>query len=177
MKNQVVAERYAQALFQLAKEQRQEAKFGGILDDILAMMKEHPDFEKLLHHPVVKKEDKKQMMTQLFAGKIPDQLLHFLCLLVDKHREDHLDVIAAEYTNLLNASNKTVITDVVTAVPMFKKTEAILKQQLEDYLGQQVVMNCHPDPDLLGGVTIKIGDRMIDGSLKTQLNNLAQALV
>ena len=60
---------------------------------------------------------------------------------------------------------------------MFKKTEAILKQQLEDYLGQQVVMNCHTDPDLLGGVTIKIGDRMIDGSLKTQLNNLAQALV
>lgn len=177
MKNQVVAERYAQALFQLAQDQRQEAKFGGILDDILTMMKEHPDFERLLNHPVVKQEDKKQMITQLFAGKIPDQLLHFLCLLVDKNREDHLDVIAVEYTNLLNASNKTVITDVVTAVPMFKKTEAILKQQLEEYLGQQVVMNCHTDPDLLGGVTIKIGDRMIDGSLKTQLNNLAQALV
>lgn len=177
MKNQVVAERYAQALFQLAQEQRQEAKFGGILEDILAMMTEYPDFERILHHPVVKEEDKKQMLTQLFSGKIPDQLLHFLCLLVDKQREDHLDVIAGEYAKLLNASNKTVITDVVTAVPMFKKTEAILKQQLEEYLGQQVVMNCHTDPELLGGVTIKIGDRMIDGSLKTQLNNLTQALV
>lgn len=177
MKNKVVAERYAQALFQLAQEQRQEAKFGGILDDILEMMKEHPDFGRILHHPVVRKEDKKQMIQQLFSGKIPDQLLHFLCLLVDKKREDHLAEIAAEYTRLLNASNKTVITDVVTAVPMFKKTEAILKQQLEDYLGQQVIMNCHTDPEMLGGVTIKIGDRMIDGSLKTQLNNLAQALV
>jgi len=71
MKNQVVAERYAQALFQLAKEQRQEAKFGGILDDILAMMKEHPDFEKLLNHPVVKKEVKSQRSSSYLREKFP----------------------------------------------------------------------------------------------------------
>ncbi len=177
MKNKVIAERYATALFELAQEQRQETAYGGILTDIIAMMDEHPDFGRLLNHPVVKKEDKKQLLSKLFSGKVPEQMLNFLHLLVDKKREDYLPEIQAEYTRLMNASNKTIITDVVTAVPMFKKTEAILKQQLEDYLGQQVVMNCHTDPDLLGGVTIKIGDRMIDGSLKTQLNNLAQALV
>ncbi|PKL74745.1 MAG: ATP synthase F1 subunit delta, partial [Candidatus Melainabacteria bacterium HGW-Melainabacteria-1] len=151
--------------------------FGGILDDIEAMMKDHPDFVRLLTHPVVKRADKKTMLTQLFETRIPQELLNFLLLLVDKKREDYLREIMAEYRLLLNAHNKTVLTEVVTASPMSPKTQSILQKQLEGYLGQQVVMNCDTDPELLGGAMIKIGDRLIDGSLRTKLNEMAQALV
>lgn len=177
MKQKVVAERYAEALFSLAREQRQESRFGGILDDLETLLKEQPDFARMLQHPVIRREDKKSMLKQLFSDKIPTELLHFLFLLVDKKRENVLGEIIEEYRRMLNLHNQTVITEVTTAVPMFKKTQAILQKQLEEYLGQQVVMNCETDPEMLGGVTIKVGDRLIDGSLRTQLNAMAQSLV
>ena len=177
MNNNAIAERYAAALFNLASEQRQEARFGSVLDDIEQIAKEHPNFLRIMKHPVVRREDKKDMLKQLFSGKVPDEVLHFLYLLVDKKRENILQDIIPVYRELLNAHNKTVITDVTTAIPMFKKTQAILQKQLEEYLGQQVVMNCNTDPDMLGGVMIKVGDRLIDGSLKTQLSEMAQNLV
>lgn len=176
-KQTVVAERYAEALFGLAQESRQEARYGGILDDIDAMTQDYPDFLRILQHPVVKRADKKTMLTQLFEGKIPQELLNFLHFLVDKKRENYLREIVVVYRRLLNAHNKTVFTEVITAEPMQKKTQDILQQQLEGYLGQQVVMRCETDPSLLGGVTIKIGDRLIDGSLRTRLNEMAQTLV
>lgn len=177
MKNKIIAERYADALFDLARELRQEARFGGILDDIEAMAKENPDFTRILQHPVIKREDKKALLNELFGSSVPKELLNFLQLLVDKKRENYLKEIIGEYRRLLNAHNQTVTTSVVTASPMLKKTQDILKQNLEAYLGQQVVMNCDTDPALLGGVMIKIGDRLIDGSLRTRLSEMAQTLV
>lgn len=177
MKQKVVAQRYAGALFDLAKESRQEAKFGSALDDIVEMTKSHPDFLRILQHPVIKREDKKQLLHKLFSSRLPEELFHFLLLLVDKKREDYLCEIAAEFTRLLNLHNQTIITQVVTAAPMTPKTQSLLQKQLEGYLDQQVVMNCDTDPSLLGGVTIKIGDRLIDGSVRTRLSELAQTLV
>lgn len=177
MKQTVIAERYAEALFELAQELRQEARFGGILDDIEEMAKEHPDFSRIIQHPVIKREDKKAMLEALFASSIPKELLSFLQLLVDKKRENYLREIIAQYRHLLNAHNQTITTEVITAAPMLKKSQEILKQNLEAYLGQQVVMKCATDASLLGGVTIKIGDRLIDGSLRTRLSDMAQTLV
>ncbi|HEY9839942.1 MAG TPA: ATP synthase F1 subunit delta [Candidatus Obscuribacterales bacterium] len=177
MKLTAVSERYAEALFSMAQEQRQEARFGGILDDIEALAQDHPDFLRMLQHPVIKRQDKKQLLEELFASSIPKELLNFLKLLVDKKRENYLREIIASYKGLLDAHNQTVLTEVITATPMQKKTQEILKQNLESYLGQQVVMQCDTNPELLGGVMIKIGDRLIDGSLRTRLNEMAQVLV
>lgn len=177
MKNKIVAERYAEALFELAAESRSEARFGDVLDDIAALSQDHPDFMKLLQHPVVKRDDKKALLKSLFDTRIPQEVLNFLYLLVDKKRENYLLEIIGEFRRLLNAHNKTVQTEVTTASPMSPKTQSILQKQLEGYLGQQVVMHCDTDPSLLGGVTIKIGDRLIDGSLRRRLNEMAQSLV
>lgn len=177
MKQKVIAERYAEALFDLAKESRQEARFGAVLDDIQALSKSHPDFLKILQHPVIKSQDKQTMLDQLFDGKIPKEVLNFLHLLVDKKRENYLLEIIAQYNHLLNLHNQTVLAEVVTATAMAPKTQSLLQKQLEGYLDQQVVMQCETDPSLLGGVTIKIGDRLIDGSVRTRLSELAQTLV
>ena len=177
MKNKVIAERYAESLFEIAREQRLEAKFDGMLRDIIEMSKQHPQFKEILDHPVIRKQDKKQMLSQLFEGKIPKELFAFLSLLVDKKRENYLGEISAAYKRLLDAHNQVVLTEVYTAIPLEKDNQSFLKKTLESYLGQSVEMRCHTDPELLGGVTVKIGDRMIDGSLRTQLNQLTQTLV
>jgi F-type H+-transporting ATPase subunit delta len=177
MKQKVIAERYAGALFGLATELKKEDEFGSILNDVLGLIDTYPDLARILNHPVIKKDSKRTTLESIFSGKVPEEILNFLFLLVDKKRENYLSEIAAEYQRLLNIMHKKVVTEVITAVPLYAKTESVLKQKLEDYLGQSVEMRCETDPTLLGGVRIKIGDRMIDGSLKTQLAGLAQSLV
>lgn len=177
MKQKVIAERYAEALFSLAHELNKADEFGGVLHAMDDLIQANPELKRILQHPVIKKEDKHQTFKQLFDGKVPAEMLNFLYLLVEKKRENYLSEITAEYQILLNQLHKKVVTEVITAVPLYEKTETVLKQKLEDYLGQSVEMRCETDPSLLGGVRIKIGDRMIDGSLKTQLAGLAQALV
>jgi len=177
MKQKVVAERYAEALFDLAREQRQEGKFEGILKDIVELSNSHPEFKQILQHPVIRKEDKKQMLTALFQSSVPKELFSFLCLLVDKNRENYLAEIGLEYKRLLDVHNQVVLTEVTTAVPLDKDNQNLLKTKLESYLGQKVEMSCQTDSSLLGGVNVKIGDRLIDGSVRTQLNRLTQTLV
>jgi F-type H+-transporting ATPase subunit delta len=177
MKQKVIAERYAAALFGLAHDLNKADEFGATLHSVCDLVNSNPELKRILQHPVIKKNDKRSTFTQLFEAKIPAEMLNFLYLLVDKKRENYLSEIAAEYQRLLNQLHKKVVTEVITAVPLIKKTEVLLKQELEDYLGQSVEMRCETDPSLLGGVRIKIGDRMIDGSLKTQLAGLAQSLV
>ncbi|PIQ23558.1 hypothetical protein COW36_13885 [bacterium (Candidatus Blackallbacteria) CG17_big_fil_post_rev_8_21_14_2_50_48_46] len=176
MKQKVISERYAEALFGLAHELKKEDEFGATLHEIVALIQENVDLSRILLHPVIKKADKHAVLKNLFAAKVPAEMLHFLFLLVDKKRENYLAEIADEYQRLLNQLHKKVVTEVITAVPLVDKTEKILKKELEAYLGQTVEMRCETDPSILGGVRIKIGDRMIDGSLKTQLAGLAQTL-
>lgn len=177
MKQKVIAERYAEALFGLAQELKQEDAFGATLHEVAELLAQNAELAKILLHPVIKKDDKHEVLERLFSGKLPVEILNFLHLLVDKKRENYLSEIAAEYQRLLNQMHKKVVTEVITAVPLAGKTETVLKTQLEQYLGQSVEMHCETDPSILGGFRIKIGDRMIDGSLKTQLAGLAQALV
>lgn len=177
MKHTIVAERYAEALFSLAQELKQEDAWGENLQALLELLAEHTELQKFLLHPVVHKKDKHEVLNQLFSGKLPTELLNFLHLLVDKKRENYFKEIALEYQRLLNQMHKKVVAEVVTAIPLASKTEAKLKTQLEQYLGQSVEMHCETEPSILGGFQVKIGDRMIDGSLKTQLAGLAQALV
>lgn len=177
MKQKVIAERYAEALFELAQEKRQESKFLGVLKDVVKISEDHADYNRIMNHPAISRDNKKELLKQLFEAQVPKEMLSFLFLLVDKKREDHLSEIAAEFQRLLNAYNQTVIAEITSAIAPYKKTQSILEDELEAYLGRKVEVTYKTDPALLGGITIKIGDRMIDGSLRTQLNQMAQALV
>jgi F-type H+-transporting ATPase subunit delta len=177
MKQKIIAQRYAEAIFGIGCDHGKQTEYGNLLAEVAQVIHENPELARVLQHPVIKREDKHETLRQLFGQRLPQDLLHFLYLLVNKKRENYIQEIAAEYQHLLNELNRTVITDVTTAVPMFKKTQNILQKQLEGYLDQSVVMNCHVDPTIIGGVVIKIGDRMIDASLRTQLSELAHTLI
>jgi F-type H+-transporting ATPase subunit delta len=176
MKQKVIAERYAEALFDVARELRKEASFGLTLREISELVSQNPELEKFLQHPVIQAGDKHAVLKKLFR-EVPKEILHFLLLLVDKKRENYLSDISREYQRLVHEMQRKIVTEVVTAVPLTVKNKNLLKKELEAYLEQSVEMNCETDASILGGVRIKIGDRMIDGSLKTKLAGLAQSLI
>jgi F-type H+-transporting ATPase subunit delta len=176
VKNPVVSERYAHALFELAQENNVIDKIHDDLKVIKNVLNEYSDFNMLLLQPVVKKTDKKEMSDKIFKGNVSDITLNFLNLLIDKNREAFISEISEAYEKMVNKLHSKVVAKVYTAFEVDANELALLRRQLETYLGKTVDMETHVDATILGGVLVKIGDRVIDGTLKTRLNNMAKSL-
>lgn len=176
MKNTVVSGRYAQALFELAKESKETEKVQEELKSILEVLKANKDLASILYHQVVNKENKKETFEKLFRSKISDKTLNFLLLLIDKKREGLIEEITELFDKMVNNLHSKVIAQVYTAIEVQKDELAALKQRLEEYLSKNVEMETYVDKAILGGVLVKIGDRVIDGTLKTRFENMSKAL-
>lgn len=176
MSTSVVSERYAEALFDLAKEKDIIEKVREELSLITETIKEQPDFNNLLTHPVVNDEDKKTMLQKIFGGKVSETTLNFISLLIDKSREGYLTEIYEAYNNFVNNLHKRVIAEVYTALDVEAKTLDMLRERLETYLDKKVEIESHVDASILGGVLVKVGDRVIDGTLKTRFANMVNSL-
>lgn len=175
MSQAAIAERYATALFELAVDQQKIDPVNDELRAIARIVREYPDLAKLLAHPLVSAADKQETLLKLAAGA-SDLLRNFLRLVVDKGRQTALPAIADSYRALVDAHYKRVVAQVTTAVPMDEETQHLLKKQLSDYLAQDVQILAHEDPAILGGVVVRVGDRLIDGSVRGRLQALAQSL-
>ena len=176
MRNTAVSERYAQALFELATEKNTIESIKEELISVSGAIKEYPEFENLLFHPVINPFDKKVMLEGVFKGKISDVSLNFLKFLVDKKREALIQEISDLYTLMVNNLQRKVVAEVYTAVEIGSAELDLLRQKLESYLDKKVDLENHVDQNVLGGVLVKIGDRVIDGTLKTRFENMARSL-
>lgn len=176
MRNTAVSERYAQALFELATEKNTIESIKEELISVSGAIKEYPEFENLLFHPVINPFDKKVMLEGVFKSKISDVSLNFLKFLVDKKREALIQEISDLYTLMVNNLQRKVVAEVYTAVEIGSAELDLLKQKLESYLDKKVDLENHVDQDVVGGVLVKIGDRVIDGTLKTRFENMARSL-
>lgn len=176
MRNTAVSERYAQALFELATEKNTIESIKEELISVSGAIKEYPEFENLLFHPVINPFDKKAMLEGVFKGKVSDVSLNFLKFLVDKKREALIQEISDLYTLMVNNLQRKVVAEVYTAVEIGSAELDLLRQKLESYLDKKVDLENHVDQNVLGGVLVKIGDRVIDGTLKTRFENMARSL-
>lgn len=176
MKNTAVSERYAQALFELATEKNTIEAIKEELISVSGAIKEYPEFENLLFHPVINPQDKKAMLEGVFKDKVSDVSLNFLKFLVDKKREALIQEISDLYTLMVNNLQRKVVAEVYTAVEIGSAELDLLRQKLESYLDKKVDLENHVDQNVVGGVLVKIGDRVIDGTLKTRFENMARSL-
>ncbi len=170
-----IADRYASAIFELAEEQHQLDEVGAELNAIAHNISEVPDLGKLLNHPLVTRADKAATLVAISAGATATTR-NFLQLVVDKDRQNLLTAIAAAYTARLDARFKRVKATATTAVAISDESKAQLERQLSEYLAQDVTLETRCDPAILGGVVVRVGDRLIDGSVKGRLQELANSL-
>ena len=170
-----IAARYASALFSLADEQGCLDEVGAELDFVARTIRDYPDLAKLLAHPLVSGGDKRATLLAVTPGAT--ELTHrFLALVVDKGREAELPGMAAAYARQLDARHQRVFAEVITAVPLDEAAVAQLQTQLSGFLSQDVTLARRVDPEILGGVVVRVGDRLIDGSVKARLQELAESL-
>jgi F-type H+-transporting ATPase subunit delta len=169
-----MAGRYASALFALAQEQRATAQVAVDLDRFGAMMAESPDLTRLVRSPAFSAEDQvKALGALLDKAEIGGLTAKFLKLVATKRRLFALPVMIADFGKLYDAARGVSRADVTVAESLSPANLEALRIALTDVAGaNSVEMKVTVDPSIIGGLIVKLGSRMVDGSLKTKLNSI-----
>jgi F-type H+-transporting ATPase subunit delta len=172
-----LAGRYASALFDLARDERQIDAVGRSLDALNQALLDSKDFAELIASPLVSREE----AGKAFAGLAPQLGLdpvttNFLGVLARNGRKRELRAIVRAFRRLAAEHRGEITAEVVTARPLKDDQLLALKAQLRTRAGRDVTIDAQVDPGILGGIVVKLGSQMIDASIRTKLNRLAQAM-
>jgi F-type H+-transporting ATPase subunit delta len=174
----VVARRYAQALFELGVEQGILDALVSEVESIAAMWEASPELRNALENPLVPHAAKTAVMADLAAGiGASATARNTLLLLVDRRRIRTLPQLARSLRELADGRKGVVRAEVTTAAPLSDAYYTRLQAQLEKMTGKRIVVDRKVDPALIGGVVARIGDRILDGSLRTRLQSLKDGLI
>lgn len=177
MRGEIVARNYASALFDLGDKHGRLEEFGRGLADIARVLDEVPDLRLFLETPRVDKEEKKKALREKLEGRVPDLVLNFVLLTVDKRRQRLLRAMNREYQTLLDEKLGRAHVEVTLAHEPDSRTLESLRSQLSAILGKQVVPHVRVMPELLGGVVFRSGDTVYDGSVRRRLDQMKRRLL
>ncbi|MCM1175555.1 MAG: ATP synthase F1 subunit delta [Blautia sp.] len=174
----LISKTYGDALFELAVE---ENKVDDLLDEIgqlQKILKENDEFGRLMTHPKINKDEKIQVVTNVFKGRISDELLGFLTIIISKDRYQEIDGILEYFLTEVKKYKGIGVATVTTAVPLRADQCKKVEQKLldtTDYKSMEIQYK--QDAALIGGMVIRIGDRVVDSSISTKLNELQKELL
>ena len=172
-----VAARYALALFELADEQRKLDQVANDLKSIDSLLKESDDLRRLIGNPVVSRADSGRAMASLVERIGADDLTRkFIGLVAANRRLFVLPGIIKAYLAELAERRGEVTAEVVSATKLSDSQSQALEASLRNALGGKVALSVDVDPSLIGGLVVKVGSRMVDSSLKTQLQKMRIAM-
>ncbi|MBX9805282.1 MAG: ATP synthase F1 subunit delta [Alphaproteobacteria bacterium] len=169
--------RYAKALFDLAKENKQVDDVGSALADLSMLIHSSPDLKLILENPTIKSEDQEAALKEICVQmKTPEMVQSFAGLLVNASRISYLDKIRQIYENLTSHAKSEQKIEVISAYPLTKVQSKLLKENLNKVASGDLILTFITDPKVLGGIMVRIGSRVIDATLATQLNQLATVM-
>lgn len=168
-----VAERYAQALFALAGEKGLEDAVAKDLAELARMAEQSADLQSLIYSPILKREEQVAAITALAQkAQFTDMTLRFLGALARSRRLPALAEITETYGEMLARKRGEHVAEVTSAAPLRPGQIESLREKLAAKLGGSIRLNLRTDPEILGGLVVKIGSRMIDTSLRGKLERI-----
>ncbi|MDX1931517.1 MAG: F0F1 ATP synthase subunit delta [Capsulimonadales bacterium] len=177
MRDESVARRYAAALFETSRRADSLAVVRNDLNSVAAAIRQVPALRTLLQQPLIVESKKKAAIQSLFTGKVHPSLLAFMHLLVDKRRIDLLPEINDEFDRLVRNHLNIALATATTAVPLTADETKQLTLSLQERTGRTIELKTEVDPSLLGGVLVRIGDTVYDGSVRGKLDRLREHLL
>ena len=177
MNNTVLAKRYAKALFQVGKEENALDEFSSTLSDMAKLYADVPEVVDDLTNPLYPQEIREKVMEKLVgAMKVSTLMANFFNLLVQKRRADVLPDIAEVFQALVDNERNMCQGTVISATEISGELNDKIKATLEKITGKQVVVSNEVDPSIIGGIVARVGDLLLDGSIKTQLQGLKESI-
>ncbi len=172
----IIASRYAEALFQVGEESNSTTKLYEELNAVLDILKSDKNFYNVLKSPLISKGEKKEIIENVFNNRIENDLKNFFKILIDKERISYLELIQKSFKELLNEKNNIIEGKAITAIPMRKEEIKKLEENLSSKYNANIILENIVDKTILGGVLVRLGNKEIDGTIKTRLENLKQEL-
>ena len=159
------ARRYASAVFELGLESNQVDAWRADLD-ILASYLGNKRLQFVLREPKIPRDRKEQVVRDLLADKLHPEALNLALLLVERDLVDHATAIYAEFEKRYNDYKGQAIAQVTTAIPLDASLREQISGELSQLTGKRIILQERVDPSILGGAVARVGDTLIDGSLK-----------
>jgi F-type H+-transporting ATPase subunit delta len=176
MKNARVARRYAQALMAIAGERNVVDEVGRHLASVGALLAASRELRTLVASPVIREGKKKAIFRELWETRVDRATMAFLLLLVHKQREGLLGDVIEEFQALRDERQGILVAEVRTAVPLSPAQEREMGTRLTRSTGKQVRVRASVEPALKGGLVVRIGDTVVDASVRRQLERLRERL-
>ena len=164
----LVSKVYGDALFEAARDCGKMDEIFEEVQSIGVILEENAELQKILGNPRVMREDKEQMIETIFRGRVSNEIVELMKLMIEKGR----------YSKILVKEEKKIgIAYIATAVEMSEaQKEAVMQRLLQTTKYESFEMNYQVDASLIGGMVIRIGDRVVDTSIKTKLYELSKSL-
>lgn len=172
-----IVRRYAAALLNAARKAGAIDRVESDLGLVSYALDSVPSLCRITRSPIVSRERKKAILEETLADKLHPLTLSFLKLLVDKRREEIITSIESEYVQLADEARGIIKAHVLTAVELTDEQKSRLTETLSRATGKNVLVSAEVDRSIIGGVLVRIGDTVIDGSIRGQLLLLRNRLI
>ena len=177
MRNAIVAKRYAKALFAVGTEENALDQYSQALNELAAMYASQPGLVDALTNPMYPLDVRVKVMAEIAkAMKASEVLARFLDLLVQKKRAGVVPEIAVAFQDMVDGARNMARGSVVSAIALTPELQGKVQAALEKITGKQVVLSAEVDPSIIGGFVAKVGDMVLDGSIKSQLTGLKESI-
>ena len=173
-----VAKTYGEALFMMAVEDGKSDSYLEEVTGILAILEENPDFDALMKHPKISKLEKEEIVENVFKENVSKEMTGFLKLVVSKERYGEIRNIFHYFIDKMKEEKKIGVAHVTCAVALDDARKKAVEDKLlatTDY--KKMEMHYNVDESLIGGMVIRIGDRIVDSSVRTKLEEMKKTLL
>ena len=173
----LISKTYGEALFDLAMEEHSVEQLAEEAVVVLDVVASNPDLAKLLNHPKIVKEEKITVVENIFKERFSPSMVGFLVLLVQKDRHNELEEVLQYFVDKVKEMQRIGVAYVTSAVPLSEEQKnQIYNKLLSTTTYIKFEMHYEVDASLIGGLVIRIGDRVVDSSIRTRINNLSKEL-
>ena len=177
MRNVIVAKRYAKALFAVGKEENALDDLNQALKSLASLFEAQPEVPDALTNPLYPLDVRAKVMADIAkAMKVSEVMTRFLDLLVQKKRAAVVPDITVAFQEMVDEDRNVAHGSVVSATKLGKALQDKFQAALEKITGKQVVLSPEVDPSIIGGFVAKVGDLVMDGSIKSQLTGLKESI-
>jgi F-type H+-transporting ATPase subunit delta len=176
LSNWRLSKRYAKALFGLGREADSFNKYRRELEEFAAFYRGNAEFGQTITNPIFSIEDRKKVLQAVLnRGDFSVLIRNFLGLLLDKNRISAIEAITVHYARLIDEISNIAHAEIVTARPLKQRTLDDVVRSFEGLMSKKIKPHVKENPEIIGGVIVKIGDTIFDGSVTTQVEGLKKS--
>lgn len=174
---ELVEKRYGKALFDIAKEENTVDAFDEEVISIIKLITDEKEFIELLNHPSLSRNKRIELIKEAFEGRVSNEIIGFMVLAINKGRQENIPGILAYAHSLVEEHRGFLNAYIESAMELSEKDIEVIKKKLEVQTDKKILIKTSVNEELLGGISIRIGDRIVDNTVLSALKRMSKEII